>query len=70
MGLDKPVVHTLGWSSHRLVIPCEDLGWEAACGLRLDVRIAQMGPRAGLVSTNHTHKKVWEPHCTQLPEKR
>ena len=30
--LDNPAVHTLGWSGHGLVIPCEDLGWEAACG--------------------------------------
>ena len=36
VGLDNPVVHTLGWSGHGLVIPCEDLGWEAACGLRIE----------------------------------
>ena len=24
--LDNPAVHTLGWSGHGLVIPCEDRG--------------------------------------------
>ena len=48
---NNPAVHTLGWSGHGLEIPCEDLGWEAACGLRPDIRLAQMGPRAELVST-------------------
>ena len=36
VGLDNPAVHTLGWSGHGLVIPCENLGWEAACGLRIE----------------------------------
>ena len=33
---NNPAVHTLGWSGHGLVIPCEDLGWEAVCGLRIE----------------------------------
>ena len=52
-------MHTLGWSGPGLVIPCEDLGWEAVCGLRLKVHIAQMGPRAELVSTKpHTQERL------------
>ena len=35
MGLDNTAVHTLGWSSHRLVMLCEDLGWEAASVLEV-----------------------------------
>ena len=31
---NNPAVRTLGWFGHGLVIPCEDLVWEAACGLR------------------------------------
>ena len=47
----------MGWSGPGLVIPCEDLGWEAVCGLRLKVCIAQMGPRTELVSTKpHTQE--------------
>ena len=32
---NNPAVHTLGWSGHGLVIPCEDLGWEAASVLEV-----------------------------------
>ena len=73
----NPAVHTLGWSGHGLVIPCEDLGWEAACGLTIEylfiVTHVQRCPACSAYESQYktnnpaVHTLGWSGHGLVIP---